>query len=357
MKSKMKNGLYRIAAAAGIAAVIFNWSCAAYKTGERSVEPSAVFSGESAEESADRTSQTSVDLIVYTRLRILEEEIAELMDMQTDDNEVRRVYDLASGYLKDGSILLSIFYEEDNPETDAAYFRFTVDRDSRPEQTELFFSGERLIEYEQNRAFLLCSFVNELKNIYDLYTQTETYISKRNNALEMYLYEMDAFRIEALFVRDFLIPGGITLGSFEQLLLESYDEDNLATISLFFKRTDMNLVYYMNRQVKAFDQDKISLEKYLQLMENLGNDILSQAKYDTENDTVLSAIAAFSYDYYIPYIINRIWICTSEQEDEKLLMEYSGRINKLKEKMQKIYADNERTVNDFYIRIKEDYGL
>lgn len=357
MKYKIKNGLYRIAAAAVMAAVILNWSCAAYKTGERSIEPAAVFSGESAEESAGRTSQPSVDLIVYTRLRILEEEIDKLMEMQAEDNEVRRVYNLASGYLKDGSILLSIFHEEDNPETDAAYLRFTVDRDSRPEQTELFFSRERLLEYEQNRAFLLCSFVNELKNIYDLYTQTETYIAKRNNALEMYLYEMDAFRIEALFVRDYLIPAGISLGNFEQLLLESYDEDNLATVSLFFKRTDMNLVYYMNRQAKAFDQGKISLEKYLQLMENLGNEIISQAKYDSENEAVLSAIAAFSYDYYIPHIINRIWIGTSEQEDEKLLMEYSGKINKLKEKMRKIYADNEQTVNDFYIRIKEDYGL
>ncbi len=90
------------------------------------------------------------------------------------------------------------------------------------------------------------------------------------NELEKYLFAKDAYFIEALFIKEYLAPRKLPLTEFEQFLLDSFTNNNLAEFSFFLLGYDMELTHTLYRMGS---EEKMSPQETLARMFEVGGKI------------------------------------------------------------------------------------
>ena len=163
-----------------------------------------------------------------------------------------------------------------------------------------------LIElYKTQPSIVYSILVHEFTHAYSYFNDKEGFIKDQKNELELYLYEMDASYIEALFIRDYLVPQKMQLTKFENLLLQSNEEDELSTFSIIMRNTDKDLAYAMIGIVT----DKQDYNGKLRSIEELGKALLKNVVFDekmSEWEKYCSFTTLKTYIRLSPEIVFRI---------------------------------------------------
>jgi hypothetical protein len=103
----------------------------------------------------------------------------------------------------------------------------------------------------------------------------ENFIRNFEHPVERYLYSMDALYLQALFTAQYL-SGVYALSPYEEYLLEGLAADNLASVSLYFRGVDLEMVYGLLEQANAVRDQILGLSIFLEQIADLVNRIDTQ---------------------------------------------------------------------------------
>lgn len=103
----------------------------------------------------------------------------------------------------------------------------------------------------------------------------DQYLSNFENPVEQFLYSMDALYLKALFVSQYLV-GAYPLSAYEEYLLEGLEADNLASVALFFRGVDLDMIYGLLEQANGVRDEIITLERFLEQLSQLVDLITEQ---------------------------------------------------------------------------------
>ncbi|MCU0846974.1 MAG: hypothetical protein MUD12_03725 [Spirochaetes bacterium] len=205
--------------------------------------------------------------------------------------------------LKEGEISISIDPgRPGNIYEGAAFSCSIISAERRP----LIIISPYLLKIHDSRPSIVYSIlIHEFAHAYSFFRNRNDFISSQGNELEIYLYEMDAHFIEAMFIRDYLPGEKYMLTDFEKLLLESLNRDNLRFFSMFLKGTDMDVVY----NLYSITKKNIPKEEKIKTIEKMGDELLEGFRYPSGGSDLEkygSVIPCKTYAAFMPDIIRRI---------------------------------------------------
>jgi hypothetical protein len=135
--------------------------------------------------------------------------------------------------------------------------------------------------------------MHEFKHLHDYIANKDDFLSARDNEKEKYWYELDALHIEAEFVKYYLY-GKYELSNFENYLLNSFNTDNLDSISIINERENMGTFFYFDKMEEAYRNDNTEKERLLRDVVDRGNSNIKEY----ENDDPLN-----QFNYFADYIV------------------------------------------------------
>ncbi|WCL50017.1 hypothetical protein [Leptospira sp. GIMC2001] len=155
--------------------------------------------------------------------------------------------------------------------------------DSAGSHPGIYISPYLVDLYEKRPSLVYSILIHEFQHADSYFTNKDLFILTRDNPVEKYLYEMDAYHLEALFIKNYLAHDKrFILSEFEKFLSSSHSKDNLASFSQAAYKFDMRLVYYLHGLVRS---PKNKLLKYKELNETTDS-ILTQDFEKYEEDWV-----------------------------------------------------------------------
>ena len=104
--------------------------------------------------------------------------------------------------------------------------------------------------------------IHEYRHLHDYLRNGQAFVDALNDEKERYWYELDALRVEAEFIKDYL-NGNFELSRFEYYLLYSFEDNNLNTISIIFLRESMDVFFFFHNLEMAFVNNEISMEEII----------------------------------------------------------------------------------------------
>ena len=204
----------------------------------------------------------------------------------------------------------------------AGYMRFTVDPNVRgllggarfhatPEDpiTHVIVSRDLLdiwMSYPSTAYAVVTGAVREAAHFF---RDPSAWGSARSDLMEELLIKVDGYTVQAELIRDRLIPGGYLLSSYDTYVLDSYEQDGLASFILFVDRFSLAvaMTLYEARLAYERDADETELRKtILDLGETLLNE-REEAVWESHEDAEYPpAVAVHSWLEFTPEMISRI---------------------------------------------------
>lgn len=205
-------------------------------------------------------------------LRGLIEEIDAIMQEPYDKKpgaEVRAVYLAVKEKMKADSLVWSIL-SDGKKEVYAAFVPEQAGNNSRIELNHALIDSAK-----KTPTLAMAMIMHEIKHAHDYFRIGDRYKAYMKNPLEEFMYEMDSLFIEALFIRDFLVPRYKNLTDFERYVLASLEKDNLASVALVFMEEDMDLTYDLYKLGKKLDKG-IACEEYFEEFSRHGKTVFDR---------------------------------------------------------------------------------
>ncbi|MBN1798882.1 MAG: hypothetical protein JW822_09910 [Spirochaetales bacterium] len=217
-----------------------------------------------------------------------------------------------------------------------AQFNYSPDN---PEQKPIIIVEKNLLAlYPRQKSLVFSLLIHEMQHAYNYFIDYKAFTSTYNNLLENYLYEMDAYHVEALLIRDVLIPHKLPLTDFGKLLVSSFKNDNLDYFSYVFKNLDMSLVYYLC----DVTLDKQSAEKNIREFIRVGNQLIDSFEFpeqDNEWNRFITLIPMHTYcrfiqQYVYNVLVKKAWLVMAPEDF--FLPEHSQELYDIVLKMQEL---------------------
>ena len=127
--------------------------------------------------------------------------------------------------------------------------------------------------------------------------------------MEQLLIKVDGYTVQAELIRDRLLPGGYLLSSYDTYVLDSYEQDGLASVILFVDRFSLpvTMTLYEARLAYESDGDDGKLRKtILDLGETLLNEREEAVSESDDGTEYPLAVAVHSWLEFTPEMISRI---------------------------------------------------
>lgn len=262
------------------------------------------------------------------------------------EKNIAAIMDLIKEKVDSGALALQVNELENEYYLSGADFRFEADRGKVP----LVYINRKLVDlYKKQPSLVYSVFIHELKHAADYFTQYDFFISGTGNRLEKYLFEMDAAYLEALFIETYL-EGTYSLTKFEQFLLGSKKNDNLAAYSIYFQKTDMKLIYHLARMRNS----EMSEEECLAEMIGIGTNLIEQFDYPADGEKwrrYSSLVPLYSFQLYVPQIYYEILYNKRSNEIQSAdfqVKDYSPELDKIINTMWEMVSEHKADFSGFF---------
>ena len=211
--------------------------------------------------------------IINTMLTDLDEIIKD----GTYSKNISDVYTIASNCITTEKIHFII-----DPEKDTILGGMSFGYNTKNGETN-FSVGRRFLDtYRKGKTIHLVIMMHEMRHLYDFTTNQKTYLEAKNNKKEEYWFELDAIHIEAEFIEKYL--QNCNLSEFELFVLNSFQKDNLDSISVFMKHERMNVFFYFNALEERYRKDKKTQNKIINEIVLNGEDLIKTYNNTNQND-------------------------------------------------------------------------
>ncbi len=164
-----------------------------------------------------------------------------------------------------------------------------------------FFYPELFGLYSTNPTIVCSAMIHEFKHCYDYYTNNRLFVISFMNILEKYLFEMDAYHVEALFIREMIKLNKGKITDYENFLVNSFTQDNLEGFSLLFKHVNHRQLYGYINFANANTLEK-TIEFYTTEAENIMKQCIVSAD---DNDWIKfqKLVILKTYSVYVPQLL------------------------------------------------------
>ncbi|MCL2808478.1 MAG: hypothetical protein FWD24_00270 [Treponema sp.] len=209
-----------------------------------------------------------IDLDIYHK--IINELLSNFDKIMKDNQTSVYAYDayfVSMEYLKNNEVVFRI-----NPEmnTILSGMQFYIDDDGR---IGFIFGTKFLDTYKIDSSIHYSILIHECRHMHDYLTTGDYFLSAVYDEKINYLFEMDALRIEAEFIKYYLY-GKFNLSQFEQYILASFEGDNLNSASMMIQREHRDIfMYFYDLEIKYFNGE-ISRENIIEQLIHNGSIIL-----------------------------------------------------------------------------------
>lgn len=208
-------------------------------------------------------------------------------------------------------------------------YNFNSKKGSNP---EISIERKLLRFYPKNKSLIMGVLIHELTHAYFYFTDHKAFLANRESQLETYLYEMDAIYAEAMLFT--LCKGkGSKILKFEEFLIESNKNNNLAVASIKLFQTDNELVWELIHFKNAVIDKKATHKDFFDFIQKQGEDILT--RWDSSNkfnkwERYRLCVELLTFNSYIGVIANQC--LTSE-----IINDLSKEIGELQSLQDRIY--------------------
>ncbi len=254
--------------------------------------------------------------------------------------------------IENNELLLLVDHKNESKDILTGAF-FAAAFDSQKNKPYILFNKNIINIFYRQKSIVFSMLIHEIRHAYDYFTNYGLFKVTINNLLERYLFQMDALHIEALLIKNFLIPNNYNLTEFEKILLDSFQNNNLYEYSLIFESTEMHLIYYLYELINNNETYEDCLNKVL----GAGNNVLYDFKKLKDNDEDWKKyqvyISLYSYIKYINQIVYSITYNKHKkmEPNEFILNDYAPEISKLINNIEKL----EPSYLDYIFQYKEKY--
>ncbi len=144
----------------------------------------------------------------------------------------------------------------------------------------------------------------------------------RNDPMEMLFVKLDQYTVEALLIRDRLLPSGYLISPYEAYVLDSFEKDELTSIILYMERLSLPVAKGLYDARLGFEKD-IKEEDLRAFVIELGESLLESRNNipPGSKDEVIypQAVAIHTWLEFTPYLIARIH--NRDRQDNPLLFD------------------------------------
>ncbi|MBX3722399.1 MAG: hypothetical protein KF713_11225 [Turneriella sp.] len=215
--------------------------------------------------------------------------------------------------IKDGRLGITI--NPDLPENfyEGANFAFSSTlQDPKP---HISVSPYILSPFDQYPTITLSAFVHEMQHAHSYLQNPARLAGADGNPLEKYLYELDAYNVEARFILKYLANNvHYKITPFETLLARSFHENYLAEFSAKMLAHDMQLAAFLS----SLPSKKISEEKMITELQKLLDSVNATEfnQHESESDTFFKLMPYYTVNQFLPVTIRDIYYKTRSPQSE-----------------------------------------
>jgi hypothetical protein len=151
-------------------------------------------------------------------------------------------------------------------------------------EISLVFGLKYLDTYNPNNSVHYSILIHEYRHLYDYLRNNEAFIKAKRDKdeKETYWYELDALRIEAEFIKYYLV-GKYNLSRFEEYVLNSFENNYLNSASIMLLKESMNIFFYFDNLETKYKNNEITKEEIINGLEQNG-DIFLKRYYEAEDN-------------------------------------------------------------------------
>ena len=253
--------------------------------------------------------------------------------------------------LQDFSILINNKLEED-------IFKCTK-LEYYPDQKVILNISPFLINLYKKRPSLVFSIlIYDFWHISAYFTQTEYVLDTQNNPVEQYRSNMEAMYIQTLFIKDYMLVNEFKISEYENNLLLSLEDNNLAAASIYLYKLDMDLVYYLDDYWLSVKNNSRISEAFLEEIRRLGSDLKNEVISDEDdNQKYYLLISMKTYYDFIPVFLSYIHTYNSFSQEiikPDIPKEYPV-INNYLLKIQAFLLEYNDFITEFYDDTTDDF--
>jgi hypothetical protein len=213
-------------------------------------------------------------------------------------------------------------------------------------EISLVFGLKYLDTYYPGSSIHYSILIHEYRHLHDYITNKTTFINAQKDEKELYWYEMDAMRIEAEFIKYYLV-GKFNLSRFEEYILYSFDTNNLNTASIFLKKESWSFFWYFNEMENRFAENEISRKEIIMDLEKNGKKLLANYHDDADED-YLRFIRYIEISTFRKYLIRILGIIINQPGITwKEVFELYPAIEEIYDKMSEILNNDNRDQAQF----------
>ncbi|MCL2721279.1 MAG: hypothetical protein FWD47_08070 [Treponema sp.] len=214
--------------------------------------------------------ESEIDLNKYHK--IINELLFNFDNIMKDNQSSKYAYDayfLSMEYIKNNVTIFRI-----NPEmnTILSGMQFYVEDENR---IGFIFGTKFLDTYNADSSIHYSILIHECRHMHDYLISGDYFLSATTNEKVNLLFEMDALRIEAEFIKHYL-QGKYNLSQFELYILTSLESDNLNSASMMIHREHREIFLYFYDLEESYFENKISRETIIEQLIHNGNIILEE---------------------------------------------------------------------------------
>ena len=175
------------------------------------------------------------------------------------------------------------------------------------------FGHKYLDTYAENSSIHYTILMHEFKHFNDYFLNKDNFF--KSNEKNVFQYELNAINIEVEFIKYYLY-GKYNLSKYENYILNSYEKDNLESLTILNKKQSVNIHRFLDNLEKEYKNNKISKEQLINELLIKADQLLEKADifldlvdvYNAKED-IFYRFAHFirlkTFEKYLKYIFNK----------------------------------------------------
>ncbi|MDR1838680.1 MAG: hypothetical protein LBQ93_03725 [Treponema sp.] len=160
-------------------------------------------------------------------------------------------------------------------------------------EISLVFGLKYLDTYNPNSSIHYSILIHEYRHLHDYLKNTEVYLNAKEDEKESYWYELDALRIEAEFIKYYLV-GKYDLSKFEEYVLYSFENNYLNSASIIILKEGMNVFFYFDNLETKYKNNEITKEEIITQLEQNGNALIRKYNDAKDNYSIFASYVEIS---------------------------------------------------------------
>ena len=204
--------------------------------------------------------------------------LSEIIGNEKASENVYNTYIFAKEKIKSNEISIEINpkisdeldYKMANTILGGMYFR----KDKKSKIISLVFGQKYLDAYTKNSSIHYTILMHEFKHLNDYYLNKNNFFN--SNEKSIFQYELNSINIEVEFIKYYLL-GKYNLSKYENYILNSYEKDNLESLTILNKKQSVDIFRFLNNLEVEFKNKIISSEQLINELIQKADQLLDKA--------------------------------------------------------------------------------